>query len=160
VFLFRNIQNSKFFWSRVYRNLIIFFQDILKDINAKVAEKERKQRLFEIYNRVDPKSTLMHNGRKFKKSDILLSDRRLMFEGVATLQQSRNRSLQINVIVLSDILFFLHENNQKFYFITPENKVRQNQTSFSFPLNFINHIEIFECLNGSGISFSPCQIIN
>ena len=88
-----------------------------------MAEKERKQRLVEIYNKVDPKSTVMHAGRKFKKSDILLSDRKLMFEGVATLQQSRNRTLQVNVIVLSDMLFFLHENSQKFYFITPEGKV-------------------------------------
>lgn len=99
-----------------------FFQDILKDVNARVAEKERKARLFEIYNKVDPKSTLTQNGRKFKKSDILLADRKLMFEGVATLQQTRNRSLQVNVILLTDILFFLHENNQKFYFISPEGK--------------------------------------
>ena len=95
----------------------------MKDVNARVAEKERKLRLFEIYNKVDPKSTLTQNGKKFKKSDILLFDRKLMFEGVATLQQTRNRSLQVNVIVLSDILFFLHENNQKLYFITPEGRV-------------------------------------
>ena len=95
----------------------------MKDVNARVAEKERKQRLLDIYNKVDPKSTLTLSGKKFKKSDILLSDRKLMFEGVATLQQTRNRNLQVNVIVLSDILFFLHENNQKLYFISPDGKV-------------------------------------
>ena len=58
-----------------------YFQDILKDINARVAEKERKQRLFEIYNKIDPKANLVQHGRKFKKSDILLADRKLMFEG-------------------------------------------------------------------------------
>lgn len=105
------------------RQANLFVKEILRDVNARVAEKERKGRLFEIYNRVDPKSTLMYNGRKFKKSDILLADRRLLFEGVATLQQTRNRSLQVNVVLLSDILFFLHENNQKFYFISPEGKV-------------------------------------
>ena len=88
-----------------------------------MAEKERKQRLVEIYNKVDPNSKVTHAGQKFKKSDILLSDRKLMFEGVATLQQSRNRTLQVNVIVLSDMLFFLYENNQKFYFHHPEGKV-------------------------------------
>lgn len=108
------------------RQANIFVKDILKDVNSRVAEKERKQRLFEIYNKVDPKSTLTQNGRKFKKSDILLADRKLMFEGVATLQQTRNRNLQVNVIVLSDILFFLHENNQKFYFISPEGKVNKS----------------------------------
>ena len=30
----------------------IFVKDILKDINARVAEKERRQRLFEIYNKI------------------------------------------------------------------------------------------------------------
>ena len=45
-----------------------------------------------------------------------------MFEGVANLQQSKNQMIQVNVIVLSDILFFLQENNQKFYFFTPEGK--------------------------------------
>lgn len=42
--------------------------------------------------------------------------------GLASMQQSRSRTLQVIVVVLSDILFFLHENNQKYYFITPENK--------------------------------------
>jgi len=100
----------------------IFVKDILKDINARVAEKERKHRLFEIYNKIDPKANLVQlgTGRKFKKSDILLADRKLMFEGKATLQQARNRTQEVNVIVLSDILFFLHENNQKFYFCSPD----------------------------------------
>lgn len=92
-------------------------------MNSKVAEKERKQRLLEIYHRVDPKSTIMFNGRKFKKSDILSSSRRLMFEGVGTLQQSRGRLMQVIIVVLSDIVIFMQENNQKYYFITPENKV-------------------------------------
>ena len=105
-----------------YWCIFLIFQDILKDINARVAEKERKQRLFEIYNKIDPKANLVQlgTGRKFKKSDILLADRKLMFEGKATLQQARNRTQEVNVIVLSDILFFLHENNQKFYFCSPD----------------------------------------
>ena len=113
-----------FYW-KCDENLIrqVFFQDILRDVNSKVAEKERKQRLLEIYHRVDPKSTIMYNGRKFKKSDILSASRRLMFEGVGTLQQSRGRTLQVIMVVLSDIVIFLQENNQKYYFITPENKV-------------------------------------
>ena len=65
----------------------------------------------------------MFNGRKFKKSDILSSSRRLMFEGVGTLQQSRGRMMQVIIVVLSDIVIFMQENNQKYYFITPENKV-------------------------------------
>ena len=102
---------------------ILVLQDILRDVNSRVAEKERKQRLLEIYHKVDPKSTIMYSGRKFKKSDILSASRMLMFEGVGTLQQSRGRTLQVIMVVLSDIVIFLLENNQKYYFITPENKV-------------------------------------
>ena len=86
-----------------------FVKDILKEINARVAEKERNGRLIEIYNKIDIKSSLTYNGKKFKKSDLLSLDRKLMFEGLANMQQSRSRSLQVIVIVLSDILFFLHE---------------------------------------------------
>ena len=41
--------------------------------------------MIEIYNRLDAKSSLQVDGRKFKKSDFLLDNRRLLFEGVATL---------------------------------------------------------------------------
>ena len=43
------------------------------DIEAmlQVAEKERAQRLLEIYNRMDARSHVVHDGKKFKKSDIL-----------------------------------------------------------------------------------------
>ena len=47
-----------------------------------------------------------------------------MFEGVGNLQQSKGRSILVNFVVLSDIVIFLQENNQKYMFITPENKVR------------------------------------
>eukprot|EP00096_Caligus_rogercresseyi_P000998 TRINITY_DN1159_c0_g1_i1.p1 TRINITY_DN1159_c0_g1~~TRINITY_DN1159_c0_g1_i1.p1 ORF type:complete len:1006 (+),score=351.92 TRINITY_DN1159_c0_g1_i1:327-3344(+) len=95
---------------------------ILNDVNGKVAEKERETRLIEIYNRIDPKSSLLHQGKKFKKSDMLPTSRRLMFEGIGSLQQSRNRNLQVHIVVLSDILLFLQDNNQKFVFVTPDNK--------------------------------------
>ena len=40
-------------------------------IVVQVAEKERAQRLLEIYNRMDARSHVVHEGKKFKKSDIL-----------------------------------------------------------------------------------------
>ena len=78
-----------------------------------MAEKERGQRLIEIYNRLEAKSYLQVDGRKFKKSDFLLDNRKLLFEGVATLINPTvsagpgsgrgNRSpapLLVNVVVL------------------------------------------------------------
>ena len=48
-----------------------------------------------------------------------------MFEGIGNLQQSKGRSILVNFVVLSDIVIFLQENNQKYMFITPENKVKK-----------------------------------
>eukprot|EP00094_Tigriopus_californicus_P002858 TCALIF_02756-PA protein Name:"Similar to AKAP13 A-kinase anchor protein 13 (Homo sapiens)" AED:0.12 eAED:0.12 QI:0/0.64/0.6/0.73/1/1/15/1980/1495 len=99
-------------------------QQKLRDanVNAKVAEKEREQRFLEIYKGIDAKSWVLYQGKKFKKSDILSESRKLMFEGLAVLHQGRGRSLSVTVVVLSDILFFLQENSQKYHFTTPEGK--------------------------------------
>lgn len=91
----------------------IYFIFIDQFLIVQVAEKERGQRLIEIYNRLDAKSFLSVDGRKFKKSDFLLDNRKLLFEGVATLVNPAvnlnagsgrgNRSpapLLVNVIVL------------------------------------------------------------
>ena len=103
--------------------MLFLLQQILRDVNASVGDKERNTRFFEIYQKLDPKSKIFINGKPFKKSDLLLADRKLMFEGVGTLQQSKGRSIIVNLVVLSDIVIFLQENNQKYMFITPENKV-------------------------------------
>ena len=44
-----------------------------------------------------------------------------MFEGSAMLHNA-NKRMPVTVVVLSDILFFLTENNAKYYFVTPDNQ--------------------------------------
>lgn len=48
------------------------------NINSQVAEKERRQRLLEIYHKIDAKSSTMYKDHKFKKSDLLTDGRKLM----------------------------------------------------------------------------------
>ena len=65
-----------------------------------------------------------HDGNKFTKQDLIQENRKLMFEGVAKLKSGRrNYDLNVNILVLSDVVVFLKENNQKFLFITPEGQV-------------------------------------
>lgn len=107
-------------------------KSILVDVNGQVAEKERGQRLLEIYNRMDARSHVSHEGKKFKKSDILSENRKLLFEGVGTLLSPAgsssgrgNRSpapMLVSVVVLSDLVVFLQDTNQKYTFITPDHK--------------------------------------
>ncbi|XP_039749015.1 rho guanine nucleotide exchange factor 28 isoform X1 [Pararge aegeria] len=97
-------------------------KEILVDVDNQVAAKEREDRKLEIYHRIDAKSFANFRGRKFKKSDILQGNRSLTFEGVATLMQGRSKMQTLLVIVLTDVLFFLHDNNNKYTFFTPDNK--------------------------------------
>lgn len=46
------------------------------------------------------------------------------FEGSAILTQQRGKPLLVHVVVMTDLVFFVHENNQKYYFVSPDNKVR------------------------------------
>ncbi|XP_064103577.1 rho guanine nucleotide exchange factor 18-like isoform X9 [Macrobrachium nipponense] len=96
-------------------------KEILVNINAQVAEKDREQRLLEVYHKIDAKSSAVYREQKFKKSD-LLSSRKLKFEGSAMLTQQKGKPIMVQVIVLSDLIFFLLENNQKYYFFSPDTK--------------------------------------
>lgn len=101
-------------------------KEILVEVDAQVAEKEKEDRKLDIYHRIDAKSFTIHRGHKFKKSDILQGNRSLKFEGVAMLMQGRAKMQVVLVIVLTDVLFFLQENSNKYSFFTPDNKVRYN----------------------------------
>ncbi|XP_052861624.1 rho guanine nucleotide exchange factor 18 [Anopheles cruzii] len=97
-------------------------KEILVDVDARVADKEKEDRQLEIFKRIDAKSFAIFKQDKFKKSDIISCNRKLRFEGVATLMQGRSKMQTVLVVVLSDCLFFLLENSHKYSFFTPENK--------------------------------------
>ncbi|GFG35816.1 hypothetical protein Cfor_11174, partial [Coptotermes formosanus] len=101
---------------------LAFVKEILVEVDTQVAEKEKEDRKLEIYHRIEAKSFTVYRGVKFKKSDILSKNRRLRFEGVAMLMQGRGKMQLVFVIVLSDVLFFLLESNNKYSFYTPDNK--------------------------------------
>ncbi|CAL4065020.1 unnamed protein product, partial [Meganyctiphanes norvegica] len=96
-------------------------KEILVNINAQVAEKDREQKLLEIYHKIDAKSSATFKDQKFKKSDLLSGNRRLKFDGTAVVNH-KGKSILVQVIVLSDLVFFLQENNAKYYFFSPDTK--------------------------------------
>ncbi|XP_053972864.1 rho guanine nucleotide exchange factor 2 isoform X2 [Hylaeus volcanicus] len=104
------------------RKALVLVKEILADVDACVADKEREDRKLEIYNKIDAKSFATYRGAKFKKSDIMAFNRILKFEGTAYLMQGRGKMTAIVVVVLSDILFFLAERDQKYAFFVPDNK--------------------------------------
>ncbi|XP_026811955.1 rho guanine nucleotide exchange factor 18 isoform X3 [Rhopalosiphum maidis] len=105
-------------------------KDILVEVDSQVAEKEKEDRKLEIYNRMEAKSYTNFRGRKFKKSDLLSENRRLRFEGTAWLMQrhAKTQMVMVNVIVMTDVLFFILENNHKYTFFMPEsNKEKETK---------------------------------
>lgn len=99
--------------------------DILKTVNAQVAKRsEEDRRLEDIIKRIDSKSSAKFNNSEFRKSDIMDMNRRLKFEGQAILvtgSQDNSKSHDVMVIVLTDVLVFLREYQQKYTFFAPEN---------------------------------------
>ncbi|XP_024940076.1 rho guanine nucleotide exchange factor 2 [Cephus cinctus] len=105
------------------RKALALVKEILGDVDACVANKEREDRKLEIYNRIDAKSFATYRDAKFKKSDIMGSNRHLKFEGTACLMQGRGKMASVVVVVLTDVLFFLVETkDQKYAFFAPDNK--------------------------------------
>ncbi|GIX76967.1 rho guanine nucleotide exchange factor 28 [Caerostris darwini] len=95
---------------------------IISSVDVQVADKEKEIRLLEIFNKMDAKTTVFFQGKKFKKSDLLACNRKLRKEGHMTWRSSRGKLVDVIAVLLSDYLFFLHENNQKLFFASIENK--------------------------------------
>ena len=99
--------------------------------------------MLEIYNRMDARSHVTHDGKKFKKSDILSENRKLLFEGVGHLlspalvphssggkgNRSPAPSLLVNILVLSDVVIFLQVRLLSLF-----NTIRPSKNSQSFSM--------------------------
>ncbi|GFS64463.1 rho guanine nucleotide exchange factor 28 [Trichonephila inaurata madagascariensis] len=97
-------------------------KNIISSVDVQVADKEKEIRLLEIFNRMDAKTTLFYRGKKFKKTDLLACNRKLRKEGPMTWRSPRGKTVDVIAVLLSDFIFFLHENNQKLFFASLENK--------------------------------------
>lgn len=108
---------------------------LLFEVDLQVAEKEKETRLLQLYNRIDAKSTAQLAGKKFRKSDLLCNGRKLQFETMCSYQSSRSRAIDCTLIILSDVLVFLQDTNQKYHFFSPDNKV-------SVGFSGLSHVQI------------------
>lgn len=97
-------------------------KNIISQVESQVAEKEKEIRLLEVYNKMDPKATIFYRGKKFKKSDLLSSSQKLRLEGPLTWRSPRGKTIEVLGLMLTDYIFFLQENNQKYCFASLENK--------------------------------------
>ncbi|NXA47316.1 AKP13 protein, partial [Nothocercus julius] len=96
-------------------------KDVIAAVNSKVSNYEKKMRLDEIYTRTDSKSIMrMKSGQMFAKED--LRHRKLIRDGPVSLKNAAGRLKEVQAVLLSDMLVFLQEKDQKYVFASLDQK--------------------------------------
>ncbi|NWU61273.1 AKP13 protein, partial [Pterocles burchelli] len=96
-------------------------KDLIAAVNSKVSNYEKKMRLSEIYNRTDSKSIMrMKSGQMFARED--LRHRKLIRDGPVSLKNAAGRLKEVQAVLLSDMLVFLQEKDQKYVFASLDQK--------------------------------------
>ncbi|NWW43750.1 AKP13 protein, partial [Pedionomus torquatus] len=96
-------------------------KDMIAAVNSKVCNYEKKMRLGEIYNRTDSKSIMrMKSGQMFARED--LRHRKLVRDGPVSLKSAAGRLKEVQAVLLSDMLIFLQEKDQKYVFASLDQK--------------------------------------
>nr|XP_056722074.1 A-kinase anchor protein 13 [Euleptes europaea] len=96
-------------------------KEVIVAVNSKVSEYEKKTRLNEIYTRTDSKSIMrMKSGQMFARED--LRRRKFVRDGPVSLRNAAGRLKEVLAVLLSDVLIFLQEKDQKYVFASLEQK--------------------------------------
>uniref|UniRef100_A0A8C9PZH3 A-kinase anchor protein 13 n=1 Tax=Spermophilus dauricus TaxID=99837 RepID=A0A8C9PZH3_SPEDA len=96
-------------------------KDVIGAVDNKVASYEKKVRLNEIYTKTDSKSIMrMKSGQMFAKED--LKRKKLVRDGSVFLKSAAGRLKEVQAVLLTDILVFLQEKDQKYIFASLDQK--------------------------------------
>ncbi|XP_068954635.1 A-kinase anchor protein 13 isoform X2 [Petaurus breviceps papuanus] len=96
-------------------------KDVIGAVDSKVANYEKKVRLNEIYTKTDSKSIMrMKSGQMFAKED--LKRKKLVRDGSLFLRNAAGRLKEVQAVLLTDILVFLQEKDQKYVFASLDQK--------------------------------------
>ncbi|XP_045152429.1 A-kinase anchor protein 13 isoform X3 [Echinops telfairi] len=94
---------------------------VIGAVDSRVASYEKKVRLHEIYTKTDSKSIMrMKSGQMFAKED--LKRKKLVRDGSVFLKSSAGRLKEVQAVLLTDILVFLQEKDQKYVFASLDQK--------------------------------------
>ncbi|KAK9979164.1 hypothetical protein ABG768_012608 [Culter alburnus] len=101
--------------------------DLLKDtisqVNTHVDDVEKAARLKDLSSKLEPKSQVkMTHGRVFRREDMLQDKRMLLHEGMLNWRLTSNKSKDVLVLLLSDVLLLLLEKDQRLTFASLDGK--------------------------------------
>ncbi|XP_065517471.1 rho guanine nucleotide exchange factor 28 isoform X1 [Lathamus discolor] len=102
---------------------ICLIKDVIAEVDSKVDEYEKKQKLLEILSRTENKTyTKLKNGRVFRKQDLMRKERILLHEGLVYWKTATGRFKDTLALLLTDVLLFLQEKDQKYIFAAVDQK--------------------------------------
>ncbi|XP_035861979.1 rho guanine nucleotide exchange factor 2-like isoform X2 [Sander lucioperca] len=94
---------------------LVLLKELISAVDQEVLELDRTRRLQEIQARLDPRVLAqVQGGGVFRGGELLR--RRLLHEGTLLLKLQGSRMKDVQVLLMSDILVFLQEKDQKFMF--------------------------------------------
>ncbi|XP_032941175.1 rho guanine nucleotide exchange factor 28 isoform X3 [Catharus ustulatus] len=98
-------------------------KDVIAAVDLKVNEYEKKQKLLEILCRTENKTyTKLKNGHVFRKQDLMRKERILLHEGLVYWKTATGRFKDTLALLLTDVLLFLQEKDQKYIFAAVDQK--------------------------------------
>ncbi|KAM9309856.1 rho guanine nucleotide exchange factor 2 [Pholidichthys leucotaenia] len=90
-------------------------KELISSVDQEVLELDRTRRLQEVQARLDPRAQAeVRGGGAFRPGELLR--RKLLHEGMLHWKVQGSRMKEVHVLLMSDILVFLQEKDQKFTF--------------------------------------------
>ncbi|XP_035991554.1 rho guanine nucleotide exchange factor 2 [Fundulus heteroclitus] len=93
---------------------LVLLKELISSVDQEVLELDRNRRLQEIQARLDPRAQAEVKGGVFRGGELLR--RKLLHDGTLTWKVQGSRMKEVQVLLMSDILVFLQEKDQKFTF--------------------------------------------
>ncbi|XP_055057581.2 rho guanine nucleotide exchange factor 18a isoform X1 [Misgurnus anguillicaudatus] len=98
-------------------------KETITQVNTCVDEFEKAARLRDLSSKLEPKSQVkMAHGRVFRREDMVVGERRLLYEGMLNWRSTSNKSKDVLVLLLSDVLLLLLEKDQRLTFASLDGK--------------------------------------
>ncbi|XP_035147310.3 rho guanine nucleotide exchange factor 28 isoform X2 [Callithrix jacchus] len=102
---------------------LCLIKDMIATVDLKVNEYEKNKKWLEILNKIENKTyTKLKNGHVFRKQALISEERTLLYDGLVYWKTATGRFKDILALLLTDVLLFLQEKDQKYIFAAVDQK--------------------------------------
>ncbi|XP_012519981.1 PREDICTED: rho guanine nucleotide exchange factor 28 isoform X2 [Propithecus coquereli] len=102
---------------------LCLIKDMIATVDLKVNEYEKNQKWLEVLNKIENKTyTKLKNGHMFRKQALISKERTLLYDGLVYWKTATGRFKDILALLLTDVLLFLQEKDQKYIFAAVDQK--------------------------------------